>query len=527
MVLSGRTFRVGQDYFPPLEGESVWPHVSQWQVKHWERWLGLAGWPAERVGEYLAARSAFGLGVQVKSGPNKGKIRWLYQPTPKQVEASRCPAPNLLYGGAAGGAKSHWLRWDFYKRCLAVPGYRALILRRTFPELERTHMREAMREAEALGAKYTDGLVRFENGSLIEFGHCQDDKAVAKYLSAEYDAIGPDEAATFEQDMLLEVMSRARSTKPGVMAVVRATSNPGGAHTLWLRDFFILRQVDTETYPFYQPSDYAFIPSRLYDNPWLMDADGTFRGYEKRLGVLSPERRKQLLEGDWTAISGQFFPEWREQRHVAAISCSPVDLRWFCSMDWGYANPGCVLWWACLPDGHFHIAHERKFQGLVVHDVAALIKQDSAWLGLKKPPVVYADPAMWQKTGQVGESIGQTLGRLGVPVAKAQNDRENGWQRVRELLHDAPDGTPWLTVSPKCAYLIRTLPTMVHDTNSVSARKGEDLNTEADDHAVDALRYGAMSWPTARQTGARKRVAHGSLAWWKREPRRTGELARN
>src|SRR5207344_1390935 len=101
---------------------------------------------------------------------------------------------------------------------------------------------------------------------------------------------------------------------------------------------------------------------------------------------------------------------------------------------------------------------------------------------------VWADPAIWQRHGQVGEAIGETFARLGVPVTRSNNDRMNGWQRIQEMLRDAPDGRPWLQVERACRYLTRTLPAAVRDQTNP-----EDLDTAGDDHALDALRYGAMS----------------------------------
>ena len=82
-----------------------------------------------------------------------------------------------------------------------------------------------------------------------------------------------------------------------------------------------------------------YIPARLYDNPYLMDPDRTFRTYEKRLGPLPPQRRDQLLNGDWSAITGQFFPEYKDRdvgqgghiRHVEV----PRDCRVIRALDWG------------------------------------------------------------------------------------------------------------------------------------------------------------------------------------------------
>ena len=168
------------------------------------------------------------------------------------------------------------------------------------------------------------------------------------------------------------------------------------------------------------------------------------------------------------------------------------DLTCFGSLDWGYNSPGCFLLWVCLLDGHYHIWREYKFQFTPVWDVATDILTLLDELGVTCKYIA-ADPACWQHTGAgTGEAIGETLLRAGLPVRPGDNNRRNGWQRVHELLRVAPDGRPWLTVEadPYCKYLRRTLAGAVSD--KVDA---DDVDTKSDDHALDALRYGAMSRP--------------------------------
>jgi len=419
--------------------------------------------------------------------PNRDGKRvkgYLYLPSPRQVEFHEQGALHVLFGGAAGPGKSYALRWDAYQRCLRNPNYEALLLRRTFPELQKTHMRRAAREAPWFGASFlaSEHVVKFHNGSLLEFGHCDTDASVSKYLSSEYDWIGFDELVTFEPDIAFEIMSRARTSTPNRSAIIKAGSNPGGVGALWVRDFFITQTPDLDRYPRYDASQWAFVPAKLDDNPYLDPR------YETgTLANLTEARYQQLRHGDWYVFDGQFFSSFSETKHVVSIAPDPKAL-WFCSLDWGFAAPGCCLWWVCLPDGHFLVVDELKFRETTVKDVARLILAKCRDWGLKRCPQVWADPAMWQRMGQVGESIAETFQRYRVPVTSANNDRLNGWQRVQEMLRPAIDGMPWLLVHPRCRYLIRTIPAAVR-----SETEPEDVDTHGDDHAIDALRYGAMS----------------------------------
>jgi hypothetical protein len=451
--------------------------------------------------------------------------RWLYLPTPKQVDfhAATRQTRRVLYGGQAGPGKSHALRWGLYRDCLTIPNLNCLLLRRTFQQLEQTHLGEMLREQKLINANYMTGekVMRFPNGSVIRAGHCETVADAQNYLSTEYDRIAFDELVTFDRDMALEIMSRARTSKAAVKAAgdaqVWAGTNPGGRGALWVKEFFIERTVDRGEFPSYDPGRYGFVEASLDDNPYISEQ------YRRDLEDLPEMRKRQLLYGDWNAFEGQFFSEFRQGVHVADLEVAP-GVEHFASMDWGYNAPGVVLWWACLPDGRYHIRWELKFKGESAERVATLIKAQTAELGITRLRYLACDPAMWQKTGAGrGESIAETLIRRGLPARKSDNDRFNGWNRVHELLRLDADDKPWLTMSPACKYLSRTLPAMVQDKNDP-----EDIDTAKDDHAVDALRYGAMSRPSPTRVERDEKPPVGSLGWWKQQDaasKRTGVLA--
>jgi hypothetical protein len=90
-------------------------------------------------------------------------------------------------------------------------------------------------------------------------------------------------------------------------------------------------------------------------------------------------------------------------------------------------------------------------------------------------------------------------------------------------LADAPDGTPWLTVAddPHCRYLRRSLPAQMSDKHDA-----DDINTNGDDHAVDALRYGAMSRPAPTVYAPKAERMNAMLAEHFAQQGRAGVLGR-
>jgi len=503
--------------FHPPEGMTVWPSVDEWGHLEWSTWLGQRGWTQEQVDHYLQVdRYKYGLGL--RRTPKEG-LTWFYLPIPAAVPLHAAKEANILYGGAAGGTKSHSTRWDGYRNNLTIPDFRSILMRRTYEELKRSHLDKAGGECERVNGFFQDVVMdlvttehelRFpKTGGKIIFGHCQNLGDEEKYLSDEYDEFRPDEAATFHKEQIVGVAGRLRSVKHGsygrVKARLIATSNPGGAHTLWLKRWFIDKLVTRAENPKYKPQNYTFIPASLYDNPWLMDEDGTFTSYEDRLYAYSPARRRQLLLGDWSAITGQFFPEFVADpkiigSHVADLGI-PSGCRFERWIDWGYSpNPGYCCWVACFPNGRLYVFAEWVFngEGRTLHVASDVAKRINRMTVEEVKPAIQGtlrrsigDPSMWAKDGHSGEAYEETFRRNGVAMQRGDNDRFLGWGRMRHWLRPHPESGRWLMFHPDCRYAIRTLPTLVHDKNNP-----DDCDTSGEDHGADAIRYGLMARPT-------------------------------
>jgi len=457
---------------------------------------------------------------KAKDGLGVERLFWL--PLPRQaelMEAVEASRHRILIGGARGGSKSHAIRMLHYSSCLKHENFHSLILRRKFPELEQTHIMRARREAETLGARYkeTTRTIEWHNGSVTRFGHCQTDDDAENYLSAEYDLISFDELVTFPFTMAMRIISSLRSAgREGYTPQVVSGTNPGGPEAWWVKSQYIDKEMDPEEYPDYDPQDYCFIPSKLEDNPYLD------KEYEKTLLALPPMLRKAYRDGSWDVWPGQYFPEWDRNRHVAEWSAwSPRGSRVYCGIDWGYIRPGCCLWIAIGPEGNAYCFDEYVFKNTITTDVAKEIKRRSREWQVK--PFYVADTQMWGGQDQTGEDMRETFARMGVPLVQAHKDRINGWQRVRAWLGPSPDGRPWLQVHPRCAYLIRTLPSLQQDEHDP-----EIVDSDGDDHAADALRYAVMARPAPGQTSASRILPVGSIGWMlAREGRRgKGLLAR-
>ena len=293
--------------------------------------------------------------------------------TPKQRDFLEADADEVLFGGAAGGGKSYGQLVDALLYALRYPGSKQLILRRTFPDLERSLILTSLELYPKEAASYNSSVHRwtFQNGSRIEFGYCDKEKDVYRYQGAEYDTIRFDELTHFTESMYLYLISRLRGAN-SYPKQIKSSTNPGGVGHAWVKARFIDLGPAGQVHKTPEGTR-LFLPSRVEDNRFLMEKDP---GYLRRLQNLSEKDQKALLYGDWDIFEGQFFTEWDRRLHVVKPFCIPRVWRRYFAMDYGL-DMLAGYWIALDPQGRAYVYREVYEPDLIVSKAAkAFLERD-------------------------------------------------------------------------------------------------------------------------------------------------------
>lgn len=403
----------------------------------------------------------------------------------------------MLFGGAVGGGKSEALLHFMLMRRMKYPKTTGVAFRRKFPDLEASLIPRSYNFFGKVGARYNSSkhVWVFPNGSMQRFSFCEKDGDVYDHHSREYQDECFDELTTFTEFQFNYLTTRCRSSVPGVKALIRSASNPGNIGHVWVKKRYIdPAKIQLKWYLEKEDKTLGFIPSRLEDNPSLTINDP---GYENRLKILGDKKFRSLRWGDWDVFEGMYFNEWDGRPGMTVLDTERVPDTYsqkFLSMDWGYQSPACVLWWEVTPSGRVFIYRELYLTRHSPKELAQAICDASP--GSERYTALWAPPEIWGKEIELdggGEPIQKLMSevfqklRRDIVMQKANNARVPGWQKCREYLRLAPDGKPWVQFSPSCENSIRTIPMMIHDEV-----KPEDLDTDGEDHAADAFRYGAV-----------------------------------
>ena len=301
---------------------------------------------------------------------------------PKQGEALKYlsyenPVEVLGYGGGKGGGKSHLGRMWLVARCLKYAKSRALLIRESFPELERTHIDRLKMDLPKSMYDYTDKghKFTFRNDSTLEMGYCESAEDVkSTYWGAEYDCIVLDEAQNHPKDTFKNLYSCLRKTRPDLKAKLLLTFNWGSIGHAWLLKMFwrkwmskykkIGDELDTwehnshwdfEMLPDGKrmgecPENFAFVKALLTDNPSIIENDPT---YATRLQLYSKEIREAYIEGEPMGLEGQFFTEFGPHLKESPFDIQESELmtdNFFGGLDSGTTHPTIFgLYWLSGP----------------------------------------------------------------------------------------------------------------------------------------------------------------------------------
>lgn len=485
---------------PKFENDNAWQHVAQ-------AWNGIPYKDQSAAAWQRLARVRANDHTQLPKG-----VPWAPQYGPQVLLLSAALYLNIeliYYGGARGGSKTdgavglalHHIRQS--GRAAKV-----LVLRRTLDELTQIIERSKEVYSQIPGALWHASSKTWTiDGATLRFRFLDKDEDASHFQGHGYTLILIEEVGNFPSSAPIFMLLGALRSGLGVRCCIVMTGNPGGAGQSWLKSVFVDRAPGgNEVFSMVAETGHVlrclYIPSRLEDNRILMRNDP---GYEGRLYFVGSQALvRAWRSGDHSVVVGAYFDCWSPDMIVRPFEL-PQHWTRFVSMDWGGYHPFSIGWWAVsdgtlpeFPAGAIIRYREwygcaKKHTGEIDPNVGLNLKTEAIAQGIKDrtPETIndwLGDPAMHKHEG--GPSIAETIhGTANIFFRRADNARVAGWVQLRARMIGL-DGRPMIYCFSTCADSIRTIPALQHDKI-----KGEDVDTDGEDHAGDEWRYAAMSRP--------------------------------
>jgi len=452
----------------------------------------------------------------------------------QQGKVLNSKATEILFGGAASGGKSHLARVLAILWALEVPGLQIYFFRRLYDDLIKNHVEgptgfRAMLSPWLNGkhpdspllahrlAEMVEGEIRFWNGSKIFLCHLQHQKDITKYYGVEIHAAFIEEATQFSEFMIRFLRSRLRipkalripdkfrkpieewhdPTEPDYyFPRIVYTSNPGGIGHSYIKKGFLN---DVKPYEYHKAPQgdgghtRQYVPARVDHNPSVNREE-----VKANLAGLPPNLVDALLNGNWNAVIGAYFPEVDMGTHL--LKPFPIPQHWtrIMALDWGACGEGdpFAIGWFAISDGCiplyprgtaicYRVWYGKGLPKTTVDNVCAGIRERERG----DPPVLLrvAGGDILEQRGS-GPSIFEIFNSHGIHFSRADMRRASGWQQMRERIV-GKDGLPRLYWFDMYASEVETICTLQHDLNDPNdCAPGED-------HLADMTRYFCMARP--------------------------------
>ncbi|RLC81745.1 MAG: hypothetical protein DRI61_03450 [Chloroflexi bacterium] len=451
---------------------------------------------------------------------------------PKQLEALSSPATEILFGGATRGGKSHFTRVALILWCTWVPGLQCLVLRKYYDDVIKNHM-EGPNSFRSMLQPYVDAklvvitkdAIRWtQTGSLITLSHCSTEDAMEKNQGIPKDVLVFEEACQILERHIRFVRGWVTSTEEmkaklppelkGMFPKIIYTANPIGVSMGYFRRNFV-KAAPPGTIFKAPVKDGGFlrqyIPARVDDNP-SESKEATFARIQ---GLDDENMADALLEGNWDAPIGDYFPQYDDVKHTTPNFLPPKHWFKFMTFDWGSSEPFAALWWGVSDGVEFldEIGKKRWFPrgALVAYREWYGCKPENFAKGLqlRNPEIargivdrtleetcglVVTDSLPFQDRGMSRNgkkyNISDVFAENGCPLVQGNCARITGWTQVRDRLI-GKDGAPLIYFSEDCVFTRDYLPSLGHSkTNPEDAAEDGEAT-----HTSDAVRLACTTRP--------------------------------
>ncbi len=400
-----------------------------------------------------------------------------HKPTERQAAFLRIDTLEALYGGAAGGGKSDALLMAALQYA-DRPGYSALVLRRTFPELNKTgaimdRARTWLANAPGVTWSGDDKRFTFPKGGRLSFGYCETHADVLQYQGPEFHYIAIDEVTHWEERTYTYLITRLRRNVGDTIPLrIRGATNPGGKGHKWVKKRFVSPG---------HPSR-PFVPAKLADNPHLSSEE-----YGANLELLDETTRAQLRDGQWIDNDAGLLYKWRADRNGVEDLPELAGWRAVVSVDLGSSEiKPTTAFTICLwheHDPRTFVIRSWAEAGLIPATIAERIRM---CLDLFPEARVVMD------IGALGSGYASEMrSRYSLPVEAAEKRDKLGF---RKMLNGALERGEVLLLRPECPMLIDEMETLIWNPLGTDHEPGQA------NHCTDSLLYGwrmAQSWRSA------------------------------
>jgi len=427
----------------------------------------------------------------------------------------------VFFGGARGAGKTDCAlgEWALHAQKYGKNA-RGIFFRRYAKDLEDVIRRSL--EIYNPAGRYVSGNVqewRFHNGATLKFRDLKDVNAASKIQGSSCSRMYFEELTQWSDLDAMKMALAALRSAEGVPIRVMATGNPGGPGHQPVRARYV--SPAPRGYKIIKDADSGqlrvFIPGRLEDNKKPTENDPE---YERRLLASGPAALvKAWRWGDWDIVAGGFFDDiWSPDRHILKPFEPPEGWTFRRSFDWGYSAPSACGFFAisdgtplgkntpypgrvfprgsAIQIGEMYTI-ERDEHGAVRPNVGAKrtpqelgqmvarLSRGRHWTSCVSDNQIFDSsrgPSLYEQMRQGARAEGHSL-----IFHAADKNRIAGWQRMREMLIESGKERPeksGLWIFDTCTETIRTVPVLQRDE-----RLWDDVDSDAEDHAGDCLRY--------------------------------------